>query len=137
MLVSNMQISRFNLIIYNLCNLSASSTLISCYAIIFSRFLTCSICFRLYSCRSPTCCSLGALYGFTLGTYDYTEIGSPEGSTVVLFVVGIFGVVLFHDNFSTFFFSSLKRCCNALGCSINMSRSSIIYITSTSLFYSV
>ena len=32
------------------------------------------------SCISPTCCSLGAMYGLTLGTYDGIEIGSPRGS---------------------------------------------------------
>ena len=78
-LVSNMQISRFNLIIYNFCNWSASSTLISRYAIIFSRGLTCSSVFRLSFCRSLTCFSLGALDGFTLGTYDSTELGYLEG----------------------------------------------------------
>ena len=78
-LVSNMQISRFNLIIYNFCNWSDSSTLISRYAIIFSRDLTCPSFVLLSSCRYPTCCSLGALDLFTLSTYDGTELGYLEG----------------------------------------------------------
>ena len=77
-LVSNMQISRFNLIIYNFCNWSASSTLIYRYAIISPRDLTCRSVFRVYSCRALTCCPCGALDGFTLGTYDATEIGYLE-----------------------------------------------------------
>ena len=36
---------------------------------------------RLYSCRDPTCSSFGDLDGFTLGTYDGTDIGSLEGWT--------------------------------------------------------
>ena len=76
-----MQISRFNLIIYNSRNLAASYTLISPDAIIFFRALTCSSDVRLSYCRSLTYCSLGALDGFTLVTYDGT--GSPEGSTEV------------------------------------------------------
>ena len=43
--------------------------------------LTCLMVVWLYSCRSLTICSLGALYGFTLGTYDGKELLSPEGST--------------------------------------------------------
>ena len=78
-LVSNKQISRFNLIIYNVCNWSASSTLISSYAIIFSRSLTCSNAVRFSSFGDPNCCSLGDLYGFTLGTYDGIELGYLEG----------------------------------------------------------
>ena len=53
-LVSNMQISRFNLITCHFCKWSASYTLISRYAIIFSRDLTCSSVVRLSSCRSRT-----------------------------------------------------------------------------------
>ena len=78
-LVSYMQISRFNLIIYNICNWSASSTLISRYAIIFSMALNCSSVVRISSCRNPTCCSLGYLDGFTLDTYDGTELVYLEG----------------------------------------------------------
>ena len=76
-----MQISRFNLIIYNSCKWSASSNLISPDAKISYRALNCSrfVCF--YSCRDPTYCTLGALYGFTLGTYTGTYLGSQEGST--------------------------------------------------------
>ena len=81
-LVSNIQISRFNLIIYNFCNWSASSTLISHYTIIFYRSLTCSSVVRLYSCRFPTCCSLGDLNGFTLVTYYGTELGYLEVSNL-------------------------------------------------------
>ena len=84
-LVSNMQISCFNLTIYNFCSLSDSSTLISCYAIIFSRVLTCSCVVRLYSCRVLTCCSLWALYEFTHGTYDGTSLGYLEGPDLLFF----------------------------------------------------
>ena len=80
-LVSNIQIPRFSLIIYNPCNWSDPFALISCDKIIFSRNLTCSSVVRLYSCRSLNCCSFGALYGLTLVTYDGTDLGSPEGST--------------------------------------------------------
>ena len=31
--------------------------------------------------KDPTCCSLVAFDGFTLGTYDNTDLGSPEEST--------------------------------------------------------
>ena len=82
-LVSNVQIPRFNLIIYNSCNWAASSTLIYTYVIISTRDLNCSSVVRLYSCKYPTCCSFGALDIFTLGTYDGTDLGSPEGSTEV------------------------------------------------------
>ena len=80
-LVSNMQISRFNLILYNYRNWSASSTLISPTDIIFSRDLTCSNVVCLYYCIVLTCCSLGPLYGSKLGTYDIIVLVSPEGST--------------------------------------------------------
>ena len=76
-----MQTTRFKLIIYNFYNWSASSNLIFLDVIIFSRDLACSSVVRLYYCRSPTCCSLGALDGFTLGTYDDTELGPLEGLT--------------------------------------------------------
>ena len=33
--------------------------------------------------KNPTYCSLGALYGFTPGTYDDAELGSLEGQTEV------------------------------------------------------
>ena len=33
-----------------------------------------------YIYKDPTCCYFGALYGFTLGTYNDTELGSLEGS---------------------------------------------------------
>ena len=36
---------------------------------------------RLSSCILPSCYSFVALYGFTLGTYDGTVIGSTEVST--------------------------------------------------------
>ena len=80
-LVSNMQILRFNLIMYNSHNWAASSTLISPDAIILYRALTCSSVAHRFSCRSPTFCSIVALYGSTLGTYDGIELISPEGST--------------------------------------------------------
>ena len=78
-LVSTKQISRFILIIYKFCNWSASSTIIYSYKIVFSRVLTCSICVCLSSFLDPNCCFLGALYGFTLDTYDGTELGYLEG----------------------------------------------------------
>ena len=78
-LVSNMQISRRNLIIYNFYNWSDSFTLIYRYSIIFFRALTYSSAVRLYSCIAPTFCSLGDLDGFAFGTYDVTEIGYLEG----------------------------------------------------------
>ena len=81
-LVFNMQISRFNLIIYNFCKWSASSTLISHYAIIFSRALTYSSVVCLSSCINLTCSSIGSLYGFTLVTYDSTELGYLEGTDI-------------------------------------------------------
>ena len=31
--------------------------------------------------KYPTCCSLRALFGLTLGTYNDTELGSLGGST--------------------------------------------------------
>ena len=80
-LVPNMKRSRLNLIIYNYHNWADSSTLIYLDAIISSMDLTCSSVFRIYSCRDPTCCSLGALDGFTLVTYNGTEMVSLEGST--------------------------------------------------------
>ena len=73
-LVSNIQISRFNIIIYNFCNWSASCNLIPRYTIIFSRDLTCSNFVCLSSCVSPTCCSLWNLDWFKLVTYDVTEL---------------------------------------------------------------
>ena len=76
-----MQISRFDLIIYNSCHWAASSAYFSPDVIISSRALTCSIVVRLYYYRDPTCCSIGALDGLTIGTYDGTELGSPEGLT--------------------------------------------------------
>ena len=79
-LVSNMQISRFNLIIYNSCNWAASFTLISPVAITFFSYLACSSVVRLSYCISPSCCSHGALCGFMLDTYDGTERGSTNGS---------------------------------------------------------
>ena len=78
-LVFNMKISGFNLIIYNFCNWSYSSTLISCYAIIFSRALNCSISVFLSSCRVLNFCLLVALYGLRLGTYGGTELRYLEG----------------------------------------------------------
>ena len=82
-LVSKLQIPRLNLIRYNSRNWSASSTLISPDEIIFSRDLSCSSVFRISSCKALSYCSLGDLDGFTLGTYDVTELGSPEVSTEV------------------------------------------------------
>ena len=57
------------------------STLISPDSIISYRDLTCSSDVRLSFCRAPTCCSLGYLYVFTLGTYNCTYLGLLEGST--------------------------------------------------------
>ena len=71
------------MIIYNSCNWADSSILFSPDEIIYSGGLTCSNVVRLYSCRDPTSFSLGALYGFTLCTYDGTDIVSPEASTEV------------------------------------------------------
>ena len=82
-LFSNMQITRLNLIIYNSYNWASSPTLFYTDKIISSRDLTCSCVVRLYSCRVPTCCSLGALNWFTIGTYDGTELRLLEGSTEV------------------------------------------------------
>ena len=67
--------------IYNYYNCSNHSTLIYPDVIITSRALTCSNVVHIYSCRALACCSLWTLYGFTIGEYDGTEIGSPEGST--------------------------------------------------------
>ena len=50
-------------------------------AIMWSRTLTCSIVVRLYYCRDTTCCYIGAIYGFSLSTYDGTDKGSAEEST--------------------------------------------------------
>ena len=42
--------------------------------------LTCSSVVCISSCRALYCCSLRALHGFPIGTYDCTELGSTEGS---------------------------------------------------------
>ena len=80
-LVSNMQISRFNVIIHIPRNWSDSSTLIYPDAILSYRPLTCSSVVSCSSFRSQTCCSLGDLDESKLGTYDGTDIGLQEGST--------------------------------------------------------
>ena len=149
-LVSNMKIPRFDLIIYNSCNWSDLSYLISPGKIIFSRALTCSSAVCLYFCRVPTSCSLVALDGFTLGTYDCTKLGSPEWSTVVFLV--LYSFVLYYFmlySFLLYYFvlysfvlismlfllSPLKICCNTLKCVITLSCSSPIPINSPSLSF--
>ena len=82
-LVSNMQILRFSLIIYNSHNWEASYSWISPDEIISSRGLNCWSVFLIYSCIYLICCSFVSLDGFTLSTYDGTDLGSPEGSTEV------------------------------------------------------
>ena len=76
-----MQMSRFNLIIYNFCNRADSYTFISPDTIVSSRALTCTSVVRLSYCKSLTCCSPGTLDGFTIDTYDDTDLVSPEGSS--------------------------------------------------------
>ena len=46
--------------------------------------------------KDPTCCSLGALDGFTLSTYDDTDIGYLEGLTEVI-SEGNFDLLLLGD----------------------------------------
>ena len=43
----------------------------------------CSSVVGFSSCISPNCCSIGALYGLIIGTYDVTELGTLEVSTEV------------------------------------------------------
>ena len=76
-----MQISRFDLILYNYHNWAVSCTLISPDGIIFSKDLTCSSVVSFSSCISLNFCSLKSIDGFTVGTYVGTETGSPEEST--------------------------------------------------------
>ena len=80
--------------VYNFCNCASSSTLISPDAILFYRALTCSSVVQIFSCRYQTCFSLEDRDGFTIGTYDSTELGSPEGSTEITTGVNLEGLLL-------------------------------------------
>ena len=68
----------FNLTTYNLCNWTASFTLIYPDAIRSSSYLTCPSVFHLSYCIYPTSCSIGGLDGFIFFTYDGTALGYLE-----------------------------------------------------------
>ena len=46
--------------------------------------------------KDPTCCSLGPLDGFTLGTYDDTELVSLEVSTEVIAEGNLEGLLMVY-----------------------------------------
>ena len=89
-----MQIPRFSLIMHNPLQLIRLIYLISFDEIISSRTLTCSSVVRLYSCIALTYYSFGDLDGFTLGTYNGADLGSPEESTERTTVGNLEGLIL-------------------------------------------